>query len=84
MDPALIRPGRVDLKQLIGHATKHQLVQMYLRFYQELGPDTADEFATKALSYDRPISIAAVQGFFMMHKNDGHAVIENLEQLWKR
>lgn len=84
LDPALIRPGRVDLKQLVGHATKHQLLQMYSRFYPELGPASAEEFATKALSFDRPISIAAVQGFFMVHKNDGLAVVEHIEDLWKR
>lgn len=33
LDPALIRPGRVDLKEYVGHCTPHQLGSMFLRFY---------------------------------------------------
>nr|XP_054771693.1 mitochondrial chaperone BCS1-like [Lytechinus pictus] len=84
LDPALIRPGRVDYKQLIGHASKHQLVQMYHRFYPDLGPEAAERFANTALSFKKPISVAAVQGFFMVYKNDGLAVIDNIETLWQR
>ncbi|XP_072033627.1 mitochondrial chaperone BCS1-like [Amphiura filiformis] len=82
LDPALIRPGRVDLKQLIGHATEHQLHQMYMRFYPELGHKMAAEFASQVTESKRPVSVAAVQGFFMIHKNNGHAVLENINKLW--
>jgi len=33
LDPALIRPGRVDLKELISDATPHQASQLFMRFY---------------------------------------------------
>ncbi|XP_022098046.1 mitochondrial chaperone BCS1-like [Acanthaster planci] len=82
LDPALIRPGRVDYKAHIGYATQHQLRQMFYRFYPELDVSAAEEFAVRAVEFKRPISIAAVQGFFMMHKSDGHAVLKNVEKLW--
>ncbi|XP_038050795.1 mitochondrial chaperone BCS1-like [Patiria miniata] len=82
LDPALIRPGRVDYKAHIGHATHHQLQQMFYRFYPELDGSAAREFADRVAEFKRPISIAAVQGFFMMHKSNGHAVLNNIEKLW--
>src|SRR5271168_1416440 len=33
LDPALIRPGRVDVMEYIGHATEYQMQQMFSRFY---------------------------------------------------
>ncbi|XP_071950080.1 mitochondrial chaperone BCS1-like [Antedon mediterranea] len=82
LDPALIRPGRVDVKQLIGHATPYQLKQMYRRFYPELGPEKANEFANLVTKENKNVSVASVQGFFMFHKNDGLAVLENIEKIW--
>ncbi len=82
LDPALIRPGRVDYKALIGYASKHQLQQMFIRFYPELDVCKAEEFADKAIAFNRPISIAAVQGFFMLHKADGNSVLQNVESIW--
>jgi ATP-dependent 26S proteasome regulatory subunit len=33
LDPALIRPGRVDVKELIGEADEGQVYSMFKRFY---------------------------------------------------
>merc|ERR1712112_71245 len=35
LDPALIRPGRVDVIQFIGHCSNHQLQTMFEKFYPE-------------------------------------------------
>jgi len=35
LDPALIRPGRVDLQEFIGDATPKQARRLFLRFYGE-------------------------------------------------
>lgn len=74
LDPALIRPGRVDLKQLIGYATQTQLTHMFSRFYPD-DAEKADEFAAKVAEIGRPVSLAQVQGHFMFHKNDSHGAL---------
>jgi mitochondrial chaperone BCS1 len=85
LDPALIRPGRVDLKEFVGHCTRHQLEQMYKRFYN--GPEMenfATQFADNVLKINKPLSPAQVQGYFMIHKtSDQQTVIESVEDIWK-
>jgi len=43
LDPALLRPGRVDEMYEVGLATKYQLEKMCLRFYKD--QELADRFA---------------------------------------
>ncbi|XP_073503502.1 mitochondrial chaperone BCS1 isoform X2 [Phyllobates terribilis] len=81
LDPALIRPGRVDVKQFIGHCTRWQLAQMFQRFYPDQPGSAAEEFADSALRALEQISAAQVQGHFMMHKNDPRAAVKNIPSL---
>ncbi|CAJ0967602.1 unnamed protein product [Ranitomeya imitator] len=81
LDPALIRPGRVDVKHFIGHCTRWQLAQMFQRFYPDQPSSAAEEFADSALRSLEQISAAQVQGHFMMHKNDPRAAIKNIPSL---
>ncbi|XP_029442152.1 mitochondrial chaperone BCS1 isoform X1 [Rhinatrema bivittatum] len=81
LDPALIRPGRVDMKQYVGHCTHWQLAQMYLRFYPEQPAAVADRFAVAALVASDRISAAQVQGHFMLHKADAESAINNVQAI---
>ncbi|XP_034077333.1 mitochondrial chaperone BCS1 isoform X3 [Gymnodraco acuticeps] len=81
LDPALIRPGRVDLKQYIGNCTHGQLTQMFWRFYPEEPASEADRFAEQALAVHSEISAAQVQGHFLLHKMDPAGSIDNVAQL---
>lgn len=84
LDPALIRPGRVDLKEYVGYCSQHQLESMYKRFYS--GPEVIENatiFAESALKYGKNVSPAQVQGYFMMHKlATQREVLANVEKLW--
>ena len=49
LDPALIRPGRVDLKEYIGYCSKNQLETMFSRFYPDSPSQNAKNFAEVSL-----------------------------------
>ena len=74
LDPALIRPGRVDLQQLIGDATPKQAKRLYLQFYDD---GSIDENQLHSLAHQLEalcavkiaagckVSMAGLQGHFI-------------------
>uniref|UniRef100_A0A674HT24 BCS1 homolog, ubiquinol-cytochrome c reductase complex chaperone n=1 Tax=Taeniopygia guttata TaxID=59729 RepID=A0A674HT24_TAEGU len=78
LDPALVRPGRVDLKQYVGHCSRWQLARMFQRFYPEQPPAAAQNFAEQALAVSKEISAAQVQGHFMLYKTDPEGATSNI------
>ncbi|XP_074949308.1 mitochondrial chaperone BCS1 isoform X2 [Phalacrocorax aristotelis] len=81
LDPALVRPGRVDLKQYVGHCSHWQLARMFQRFYPEQPPAAAKRFAEQALAVSEQISAAQVQGHFMLYKMDPEGAIANIRSI---
>lgn len=81
LDPALIRPGRVDLKEYVGYCSRWQLTQMFQRFYPGQAPSLAEAFAERVVQATTQISPAQVQGYFMLYKNDPAGAIQNAESL---
>ena len=58
---------------------------MYLRFYKgDMAATNAKEFANKVISFEKNVSPAQIQGYFMFHKNsDTNDVIENVRMIWE-
>lgn len=86
LDPALVRPGRVDVKEYIGWCSVDQVEQMFRRFYRgpaETGVAVAREFAESVMKHNRTVSPAQIQGFFMFHKNNPDKVLNNVSQIWE-
>ncbi|OQV12541.1 Mitochondrial chaperone BCS1 [Hypsibius exemplaris] len=81
LDPALLRPGRIDLSQHIGFASEYQLQKIYLRFYPEESEKAARSFASLAVDTAPSITMAQVQGLFLLHKYDPRAVFDDLALL---
>lgn len=81
LDPALIRPGRVDRKVFIGHCDHYQLKQMFSRFYPDAKEELVNEFADKVIGLESPVSAAQIQGFFMFSKDNPQDIIDNVNEL---
>lgn len=82
LDPALIRPGRVDMKMEISHATGHQLELMFQRFYPKVSLEKSRHFAELVLDRGREVSMAQLQGYFMFYKSEPDQVLHNIDKIW--
>ncbi|XP_074655204.1 mitochondrial chaperone BCS1-like [Tubulanus polymorphus] len=80
LDPALIRPGRVDVRQKIDYASPYQIEQMFLRFYPDQSISRAQEFTKRITNCAMNISAAQLQGLFMFYKLDAQGAIDNCEE----
>lgn len=77
LDPALVRPGRIDYKALLDNVTPEQARAMFLRFYPG-EEDLATKFVEHAIALQQPISAAQLQGLFVFSKDDPKRTVELL------
>jgi chaperone BCS1 len=62
LDPALLRPGRIDYKLYLGKASDRQKVELYLRFFPESSEAEAWEFIEAGRSAE---TMAEFQGLLL-------------------
>ena len=79
LDPALIRPGRIDRKELIGYADREQLRRLFVRFFGDNDPSMADYFADSLAEGTLPMS--AVQTYLVQHADSADDALLGLDQL---
>lgn len=99
LDPALIRPGRVDMMVRIGEASRYQAGQMWDRYYGDVDTDHKgrERFLERLDGLGlfggdqkdpavpkRHTSTAAIQGLFQFHKGDMEGAIKMAEHLIPR
>lgn len=85
LDPALIRPGRVDVKEYIGHATDEQIERAFIKFYPQSPHSMARQFRLILReSISKPLTIAILQGYFLFFKNDPHQALDNVKIISER
>lgn len=70
------------MKVQIGYATGHQLEQAFQRFYPKSSLEKSRRFAELVQEGGREVSMAQVQGYFMLYKTDPEAVMKNIDKLW--
>ncbi|POS84404.1 hypothetical protein EPUL_003682 [Erysiphe pulchra] len=98
LDPALIRPGRVDMTVRIGEASRYQASEMWKRFYGTLDQDGrgCERFLRRLeelslisdsegkLKPQLHTSTAAIQGLFLFNKDNIDMAITQAEGLIPR
>jgi len=77
LDPALVRPGRVDLRLEFGLAKKYQVEQLFKRFYSSASNDLVAEFVGSVPN--DTVTMAELQGYLLQHKTSPKEAIENME-----
>jgi mitochondrial chaperone BCS1 len=80
LDPALLRPGRIDVVHYIGPATLEQIQRLFSQFYPNSNK-LAVSFAQPLAMYDRKISPAKIQGHFIRYKNDPQSAVDQVSAL---
>ena len=78
LDPALIRPGRVDVIHRIGHASASQCRNMFLKFFPA-EPLLAESFVAQAGHTE--LSMALLQSYFMLYRHDATEAAVNAKEL---
>ncbi|GAV27593.1 hypothetical protein PMKS-001061 [Pichia membranifaciens] len=77
LDPALLRPGRIDFKVLINNASDYQVEQMFMRFYDD--QEKANLFMQKFKELELPyVSTAQLQGLFVQFKESPELATRNI------
>jgi chaperone BCS1 len=62
LDPALLRPGRIDYKLYLGKASDRQKIELYQRFFPEASESEAQDFVE---SYRSAETMAEFQGLLL-------------------
>ena len=80
LQKALIRPGRIDVKECLDLATNSQLIKMFTRFYPNQD-SLAIQFANKIKP--KTLSMAQLQGYLMNFKNNPVSAVDNADSIDK-
>jgi chaperone BCS1 len=79
LDPALIRPGRIDRKLAIDYANADQMRRLFLRFFPDGDPAVVDYFVENLPEGRLPMS--ALQTHLIRFAHDADEAVERLEDL---
>eukprot|EP00940_MAST-03C_sp_MAST-3C-sp2_P000621 g621.t1 len=87
LEPALLRPGRVDVVHCVDYARGEQIEELFRKFY----PDDSDDdmktkgarFADAVVGLGLDVSMADVQGYLMTYKTDPDAAARDVESAFK-
>ncbi|MEQ1830320.1 MAG: AAA family ATPase [Pirellula sp.] len=77
LDPALIRPGRIDRKLYIGYATERQAERLFKRFFPDADDAWASEFG-KRIPRGRT-TMSTLQTHLLMYSDDPVSAVDRIE-----
>ncbi|RWS01790.1 hypothetical protein B4U79_11327 [Dinothrombium tinctorium] len=77
LEPALIRPGRVDVQQLIDYPIREQVEGIFKHFYSECDESLVKQFCD-LVEKKNEVSMAALQNCFIVYKYNAQQAFENI------
>src|SRR5208283_663521 len=78
LDPALIRPGRADVKLAFENATADQARRLFGRFFPAQMHRSSD-FASRVK--DRKFSMATLQDYLMLHRRNPEEAVQRVNEI---
>lgn len=87
LDPALIRPGRIDRKMQYKFTNHSQTKALFMRFFHTLvgAEDSKLDVTSLADTFTESIpedtfSLAELQGFLLLYKTDANGAVQNVKE----
>lgn len=78
LDPALIRPGRADIKLEIGNLTTQQSYDVFIKFFPQSTEAQRIKFATTMP--EGRVSVAQIQSHLFLHRHSPEEAVTRLPQ----
>jgi ATPase family associated with various cellular activities (AAA) len=76
LDPALVRPGRIDVSFLVDNANRTQVEDMYKRFYPDQEACEVSTFAQAIMRTSNP-SMATLQKLLLQNRGDAKGALDS-------
>jgi hypothetical protein len=81
LDPALIRPGRVDHIMRFDYATKEQIKEIFSVYTQVQAGTQAQEFYEAVQRLNINITTSLLQQYLLKYANQTELILENIDEL---
>merc|ERR1712038_1101637 len=81
LDPALIRPGRVDQKFFLGNCNSEQVKEMLKASYDTASAEDVEKITEQVDSFQDPVSPALLECFILRHNRSAEDALNHMEEL---
>ncbi|KUI63328.1 putative mitochondrial chaperone BCS1-B [Cytospora mali] len=80
LDPALVRPGRVDMKVHLGNISRKLAAEMFLRMFSDSSENDIGQLAIEFAEHipENKFTPSQLQGFFQMHLDSAADAVESV------